>query len=389
MNRVNLNPLSLNRLKQWWPLLLFCLILLVLALAPGQPHDRSGSTYSRDPEGYGAWYAYMEDRGTPVQRWRKSLADWETFVTERRDPAGTDVRDDRPLTLLRIHSQPIAAKSALNGIAVKQSRLITLGVKTPATFAPYRSHPTTPQGKILLDSSRRLPPEKLQEQDQVILADQFGVIAWQRSDPDPGGSTAIWINSPHLAANAYQDFPRNYEFLAELVTAAGGEVWVDEYLHGYRDRETDTTSGESLTWQRYLQQSSLMVILAQGCLLLILVWLAHNQRFGSRIPFTPPTTDNTIAYIRALAGVLRQVNNHQFVGETLGKSEQQYFQNHLGLRGQPLSQSSLGKAWEAQTGRSPQDIDPLLNLPQRCSDADLLQWLKKVLALHQSLRHRQ
>lgn len=367
-----MGEISLLKVKQWWPLLLFCLILLLLMLAPGQGNDRSGSTYSRDPSGYGAWYTYMENRGTPVQRWRKPPQDWATYT------------QDRPCTLLQIYGEPSEFLPSLG--TETSGRLIALGVKTPATLAPYRSDHTTPSGEVRLDTSRRLPLTELAPQDQVILSDSFGVIAWQRATGEE--SATIWINSPHLAANAYQDFPGNYEFLAQLVTSAGGEVWVDEYLHGYRDLDPEGGGENSLTWEQYLWRSSFMVILLQGIFFLVLLWIAQNQRFGVRVPLITPRLDNTMAYIQALAGVLRQVNNHQFVGETLGKAEQRHLQQQLGLRGHPLTPSTLGQVWHTQTGRSPQDIEDLLSFPQPCGDMELLQWLKKVGDLRQQLKSR-
>lgn len=398
-----MREIPLLKIKQWWPLILFGLIILLLLIAPTQGDDRSGSTYSRDPSGYGAWYAYMEDRGTPVQRWRKSPEAWETYAQDYQQ------QNDRPCTLLQIYGEPAPYFPSLNPEA--PSRLIAVGLKTPATLAPYRSHHPTAVGTVLLDTSRRLPLTELAEGEQVILADRFGVIAWERS---PGstlestatgstvGSTAIestlgsttigstagstvWITSPHLAANAYQDFRGNYEFLAQLATAAGGEVWVDEYLHGYRDVEPQAEGEPSLTWEQYLQQSSLMVILVQLAMGLGLLWIAQNQRFGVRLPLTAPPVDNTIAYIQALAGVLRQVNNHQFVGETLSKAEQRQVQQSLGLRGQSLTPSTLAEIYHTQTGRSPQEIKTLLTFPNPCGDPDLLRWLKTVAELRQSL----
>jgi hypothetical protein len=366
-----MRQVPLLKVKEWWPLVLFGLILLLLLWAPAQGNDRSGSTYSRDPSGYGAWYAYMEDRGTPVQRWRKSPEAWETYAQDYQQ------QNDRPCTLLQIYGEPSTYFPSVNREA--SGRLIAVGVKTPATLAPYRSNHGTLAGTVHLETSRRLPLRELAAEEQVILADRFGVIAWERS------GSMVWINSPHLAANAYQDFRGNYEFLAQLATVAGGEVWVDEYLHGYRDSDPQREGEPSLTWEQYLQQSSLMVLLLQLCIGLGLFWIAQNQRFGVRLPLKTPTVDNTIAYIQALAGVLRQVNNHQFVGETLSKAEQRHLQQHLGLRGQSLTPSTLAEIWHTQTGRSSQEIKDLLNFPKPCGDTDLLKWLKTVAELHQSL----
>jgi hypothetical protein len=50
------------------------------------------------------------------------------------------------------------------------------------------------------------------------------------------GEITFVVNA-FLAANAYLNAPGNFALLTDLVTRNGGQVWVDEYLHGYRDAE--------------------------------------------------------------------------------------------------------------------------------------------------------
>ena len=49
------------------------LILVTVIFAPNNQISQQGSTYGRDPSGYGAWAAFMEEKGTPIQRWQKPL----------------------------------------------------------------------------------------------------------------------------------------------------------------------------------------------------------------------------------------------------------------------------------------------------------------------------
>jgi hypothetical protein len=129
--------------------------------------------------------------------------------------------------------------------------LVLLGVHQPVTDAPFSTkHPTT-AGSVKIDTQRRA--KNIQD---GLLGDRFGAIVWERSI---GKGQVIFATTPHLAANAYQDFQGNYEFLAQLVTQSGvlgqqptadnraianrstgnsqNSRWVDEYIHGYKDSE--------------------------------------------------------------------------------------------------------------------------------------------------------
>ena len=69
------------------------IIFITLVAAPASNKINSGSTYGRAPDGYGAWYAYMSERGTLLQRWRKPSRD----LVNNEDI-------DKTITLLRINS---------------------------------------------------------------------------------------------------------------------------------------------------------------------------------------------------------------------------------------------------------------------------------------------
>jgi hypothetical protein len=67
MNRSN------RRLWLFGAIAIAAVILLTLFAAPANNQLSSGSTYTRAPNGYGAWYAFMEERGTPAKRWQNRL----------------------------------------------------------------------------------------------------------------------------------------------------------------------------------------------------------------------------------------------------------------------------------------------------------------------------
>jgi len=85
--------LSNRRLWIFGAIAIGAIILITLLAAPASNKLNSGSTYNRAPDGYGAWYAFMSERGTPVQRWRKPFED----LANNKDAKP-------PITLLRVYS---------------------------------------------------------------------------------------------------------------------------------------------------------------------------------------------------------------------------------------------------------------------------------------------
>lgn len=391
---------SQQRLWLLGGLLIAALILITLIIAPAKNLRNSGSTFNRAPDGYGAWYAFMAKRGTPVKRWQKPFTD----LANNQDT-------NPPITLLRIHSG-LSAESLSSEEQQWVERgniLVSLGVKTPVTEAPFNTRLNSPTGEIKIDTTRRA----LNVQES-ILNDRFGAIVWQKK---LGKGRVIYAITPYLAANAYQDFKGNYEFLATLVTQSGGwtpkikglkpidnpfnflpnatliandststtndslshPIWVDEYLHGYKDAEViKRETGENIA--SYLVKTPLFPAFIQVFILLAVAIFAHNRRFGQSATLLTPTVDNSQAYIQALAGVLQKANSTDFVVETLGKEEQLQLQKALFLGQAPLDPSSIINAWVQQTGRPVAELEQLLQIsPQkrRFSDKDLLMWLNK------------
>ncbi|HEY9743329.1 MAG TPA: DUF4350 domain-containing protein, partial [Coleofasciculaceae cyanobacterium] len=234
--------LSKRRLWLFGAIAIGAIILLTLLAAPTNNRLNSGSTYNRAPEGYGAWYAFMAERGTPVQRWRKPFQD-----------LANNKEAEPPITLLRVNSA--LTKKTLSNMEqdwVKSGNtLVILGVHQPVTEAAFSTTHNSSTGSVKIDTQRRAKDEK-----ESLLGDRFGAIVWQKS---LGEGQVIFATTPYLAANAYQDFQGNYEFLAQLVTQSGvpgqqqavdnrltanrpsdnsqNPMWVDEYIHGYRDLE--------------------------------------------------------------------------------------------------------------------------------------------------------
>lgn len=345
------------------------LILITLVAAPANNQLNSGSTYSRAPDGYGAWYTFMAERGTPLQRWQKPLSEFG---------------DRQDVTLLRVHSRlvPNQLGSTEDDWVKKGNTLVIVGVHQPVTEAAFSTLQDSPVGNVKIDTRRRH-----KSSNDAILSDNFGAIIWQRQR---GKGQVVFVTTPHFAANAYQDFPANYELLAKLVTqetiddklinssANANQLWVDEYIHGYKDKEAiEREVGENVI--SYLIKTPLFPLLIQGIVILLVAIWAANRRLGQPVTLSAPVVDNSEAYIRALAGVLLKAGSHDFIVDRVGKAEQRQLQKNLGLGETPLNHQSLVAAWARQTGRPAKDLEQLLQVSnkRRLSESDLLNWLRK------------
>lgn len=335
------------------------LILLTVIFAPNQQLSQQGSTYGRDPSGYGAWAAFMEEKRTPIQRWQKPLEK----LSEKSEK----------ITLLQIHnslqpesfSQQILPRQWLE----KGNRLIILGILNPVTEAPFTTMQPSSFGNITIDTSRRAKNAK----DQ-LLGDRFGAIVWREK---VGQGEIILATTSNLAANAYQDFQSNYQFLADLVTKEGYALWVDEYLHGYKDSDVIQSEIGQTIWNFFLKTPFLIILIQLLILILFLLW-SGNRRFGKAIAVIPPTRNNSEAYIQALAGVLEKAESADFVVSRLQEAEQKAVQSALGLGTNPLSSNALVAAWEQQHSDSSSKLRSLLlqeNIPK--NNEDLRIWLEK------------
>lgn len=352
----------LNRAQRLGAIALGVIVLLTLIAAPSSRVLNSGSTYSRAPDGYGAWYTFMQQRGTPVQRWQKPFRDL--------------LEEERPITLLRVNSQlsqPRLDRAEQDWVE-KGNTLVILGVFARPTEAAFSTMQSSSAGGIKIETRRR---QQLKDwEKQLSLGDRFGAVVWQEQ---LGKGQVIFSTTPHLAANAYQDYLSNYNYLFQIVSKEGNSVWVDEYNHGYKDSDVREREAEG-NLVNYLTRTPLFPALLQGgVLLLVLIW-AQNRRFGPPLPLDTAVVDNSEAYIQALAGVLQKAECSEFVLEVVGKEEQLQLQKALGL-GQllPLDRQTLANAWQ-QTGRSATELEHLLQLQsqkRRMSETELLTWLGK------------
>ncbi|PSB12756.1 DUF4350 domain-containing protein [filamentous cyanobacterium CCP2] len=362
------------------------MIVLTLFLAPRSGGGQRGSTYGRAPSGYGAWYAYMQEQGAEIQRWEKPLSDFQPTSPRTLLQVSGSRGWQNPPDLEWVRSGNVVVM-----LGFEPTLFNPFANRSTVTDAPFTSVVSSPDGEITLQTSRRFlaadrPADSDSEQDtpevQNPLSDSYGAIVQEWLY---GEGKIIFAVTPHLAANAYQEAPGNFKLLERLVTEPGHPIWVDEYLHGYKDTEViEQETSQSVI--RYLAQTPLLVVAVQaGVILLVLIW-SLNQRFGAVEKLTEPAIDNSKAYIQALAAVLRKANCSEFVVSTLGKAEQVQVQRSLGLGADLLKPEQVLETWTQQTGQPTDDLKDVLqvaNHPRRLSPSELINWLEKVQRIHQ------
>ncbi|MBD2328113.1 DUF4350 domain-containing protein [Alkalinema sp. FACHB-956] len=365
--------------RQWmWIAGLFLVLLLgILFLAPTN-RLMDGSSYGRSPDGYAGWYAYMQQQGVTIERWQQPYRNLTASELRSNSPT--------PATFLQVYGERSdkSIPSDLIAWVSQGNRLVILAQQGKATEAPFWSSHATPAGTVKIATTRRLRPrsgdspprEDLKEAlgNPVVLGDRYGGIVIRERR---GKGEIIRVTTPYLAANAYQDQPANYAYLAQLVGKKPDRIWMDEYLHGYKDAVTreKETRGDLIG---YLTSTPFLLVVIQGFVVVGILVYAKNRRFGAVRPIPNPPVNNSQVYIQAMAGVLQKAGSYEFVEQVIGNAEKAHLQRQLGLSGEMANEQELMTMWQNQTGRSPTDLQPLLH--PRASlkrESDVLFWLQK------------
>ncbi|MEB3340402.1 DUF4350 domain-containing protein [Okeania sp.] len=355
-----------NKLWLLGAIAIISIIIISIFLAPTNNQLNSGSSYSRAPGGYGAWYNFMLQKNVEIKRWEKSFTD----LINNQDI-------NYPVTLLRVNNKlKNSVISAEIDKWVKQGNiLVILGINNQPTKADFTTIHETKVGKVKIETRRRAIKFK-EKKDEVLLGDRYGAIVWEKRLE---GGKIILATTQFLGANAYQDIIGNYEFLAQLVTQNQQPILVDEYIHGYKDKEViEKELGESII--SYLVKTPLFPIFIQGLIILVILIFAENRRLAKPIKLSASVIDNSKAYIQALATVLEKAESTEFILETIGKAEQIKLQNKLGLGKILLDDQLLIDAWIQQTGQPSTELEKLLKVKfkkGKISELDLVDWLDK------------
>ena len=370
------------RQRKWLLIAIAIAIIIVLSLlaAPSGNRNNSGSTYGHDPSGYGAWYEYMTKKKVSIQRWQKPFS--QLVKDDRHNSA--DITYIRVATGINYQlNSPRLSKTERSWLE-KGNTLIILGVNQPATAAPFNSYLTYRQStlsssNIEIATTRRY---KAKKSDQSLLSDRFGTVVWSQK---VGEGKVIYSTTPYLAANAYQEPIDNYEFLSGLIEPKQ-KVYLDEYIHGYKDKETIAKEDAREGVLDYLAQTPWYLLFIQLVIMMSVAVLTGFRRFGKPTAAKATVVDNSTAYIDALAGVLEKANSTDFVVNTIHKDEQRKLQASLGLGKSLVDKDTLIAAWQQQKTEPASELSQLLQLgesDQKISDAQLISWIEKWQKLNQ------
>ncbi|MGP1387563.1 MAG: DUF4350 domain-containing protein [Thainema sp.] len=354
--------------RVWLVAGLFVVVLIVMSLvtAPASNKLLQGSTYSRFPSGYGAWYAYMQQHSATIERWQKPLEQLQEQTAA----------EDVPTTLIRISPLSYVWSWQADYSWVEEGNtLILVGNPAPVSEADFMTQQESEEGLVQIDTRRR---ETELEDATVLLGDEYGAIAWQIPQ---GAGQLIVIIPPYIAANAYQDESGNFAFLAGLAEQAGGKIWVDEYLHGYQDADAETTEEATGSWIAYLAQTPWSLVLLQAVVIILVALLASYRRLGHALALPSVEVNNSEAYMQALAQVLRKAKSQAFLVDTIAKEERLQLQRKLGLGIQPVDDQKLVETWTQKTGRPATELQQILHPPvqiQSLRESDLMDWLRRL-----------
>jgi hypothetical protein len=384
-----------------WVLVLILLVFVVVVLT-GVATSKEGSTYSYAPAGYQKWYAYMQKQPQSqgkIQRWRRDYSELLEQEAPNQDliesqlPQLQYVSLDAPQTMVRVSDAGMLVDldaiitSELMQWVQKGNTIIQMGWYGNATQAPFQSKLSSPVGPVLVETTRRQDRKRISA--GALLQDDTGVVAWTESE---GKGKIIYVTYPYLAANAHAEESNNFAFLGRLASQAGGQIWVDEWMHGFRDRKARNNAERDIPdVQAYIFRTTpALALLIQAMVITgLLIW-GKNWRFGPLQVIRPREIANSERYVQALAGVLNQARHSDFVLAQLGLRLRQQLASQLGLAADRAPTArlpddvTLAQAWTAQTGQSAQEVLKLLQKAdsgRRLSDAELVNWAAAAAAL--------
>ncbi len=352
----------------WALLALLCLTLIVTAVAP-QNYPK-GSSYEQSRSGYAQWYQFMESKNYPVKRWRRAYGQLK----------GTGQTLFQVADVERLQ-EPLLAESDILDWVKQGNTLIQLSWDGGITGAPFSSELPTPKGGLRIETIRRYQA-KNNNFDEVLLKDTFGAVIGLGTLKK---GEVIKIAYPLMGSGFYAEQGANFQILADLATQRKGTIWVDEWIHGYRDLEAAPILGDAAPqdlWD-YFAQRPIAVMAGQGVLMLALLFWGQNQRFGALLRVTPPPRNSSEQYIQALADTLNTHGHTEYVLALLGQSLRDRLKSRLSLVGADLTgdgDRAIATEWVVVTGRPGSELLELLEQSRsekRLKDSELLVWVQQ------------
>jgi Domain of unknown function (DUF4350) len=362
----------------WAVMALLCLSIIVTTTAP-QSYPK-GSSYDQSLSGYAQWYRFMEAQNHPVRRWRQAYdqlkGEGQTLIQV------ADVE--------RFQNPNLEAPEILDW--VKQGNtLIELNWSGEVTGAPFRSELPTSKGVVLIETTRRYVAHT-QNSNAVLLKDAFGEVIQSASHEYENYEKGQIIRGvyPWIGSGIYAKKGANFQVLADLAMQRKGTIWVDEWIHGYRDTApaSAVAKAEKQDLWDYLARRPIAVMAGQGVLLLLLLLWGQNQRFGAVLKIAPPLRNSSEQYIQALADTLNTHGHTEYVLALLGQSFRDRLRASLGLlRAVPSVEGdrAIATEWAAATGRPASELLELLkpsnaeqsSAEKRLRDSELLIWVQQ------------
>lgn len=331
-----------------------------------------GSSYEQSRSGYAQWYQFMETQKHPVKRWRRAYGQL-TGTGQTLIQVAADVE--------RLQ-EPLLNSSDILDWVKQGNTLIQLSWDGGITGAPFSSELPTPKGGLRIETIRRYAA-KNNNFDEVLLKDAFGGVIGL--DTLQKGEV-IKIAYPLMGSGFYAERGANFQILADLATQRKGTIWVDEWIHGYRDLEAAPVLGDAATPQDlwdYLAQRPIAVMAGQGVLMLALLFWGQNQRFGALLRIAPPPRNSSEQYIQALADTLNTHGHTEYVLALLGQALRDRLKSRLSLVGADLAgdgDRAIATEWAVVTGRPGSELLKLLEQSRsetRLKDSELLVWVQQ------------
>ena len=141
-----------RRLWIWGGIAIAVMIAITLLAAPNSNKLMAGSTYGKEPNGYGAWYQYMLTKGTTIQRWQRPFTD---FIEYQKDHNQNN-NDATYLKIIPPQRPDLANVSNQESEWVAQGNtLVIVGQIQPVTAAAFKTNQSWQDLTVAIATTRR------------------------------------------------------------------------------------------------------------------------------------------------------------------------------------------------------------------------------------------